>query len=304
MCDIWKNKITGELSPDQYLKLPATLTDINITGGEPFLRKDIVDVVRAMHTACPKARFTLNTNGFMPHKIAKDMMEIFKITPSLGFRVSIDGIGAKHDEIRRIPGGYEKILKTLDAVKKIGFTDLGVSFTLGNYNMDELPKVQAFCKERGLEFSLTVTTGSSIYFGTDKASYRSTDTTKLTPLLNEAAKEHYRSLNPKEIMRGWFVKRLLEFSLTGKRMLPCTAGQDFFYMDSRGGVYTCHIKPWKMGNIIRQSFQEIMNTQVHATKVATCNGCWMVCTAKSAMKSKVFSVAAQALQEKFQQHYT
>lgn len=297
MCDIWKNKIPNELPAETYLKLPATLTDINITGGEPFLRKDIVEIVRNMKTACPKVRFTLNTNGFMPHKIIPDMKMIYDIDPKFGFRVSIDGVGNKHDEIRRIPGGYDKIMKTLNGVRKIGFTDLGISFTLGNYNMDELPKIQDFCRREGLQFSLTVTSGSAIYFGKDKASYRPTDKTKLKPLLENAARMHYRAFRPKEMMRGWFVSKLLEFQLTGKRALPCTAGTDFFYLDSIGNVYTCHLKPWKMGNIRNQSFSEVMANRIYTAKVASCNACWMVCTAKSAMKSQLFTVALDALKE-------
>lgn len=298
MCDIWKNRIPDELSPEQYLKLPDSLTDINITGGEPFLRRDIVEIVRNMKKAAPRARFTLNTNGFMPHKIKTDMLGIYEIDPKFGFRVSIDGIGKKHDEIRRIPGGYDKIMKSLEEVRKIGFTDLGISFTLGNYNMEELPKVQALARREKVEFSLTVTTGSTIYFGRDKASYKPTDMTKVAPLLEKAARYHFDSMKPKEILRGWFTKRMLEYIQTGKRALPCDAGQGFFYMDSVGNVYTCHVKPWIMGNIKKQSFAEIMKNQIHAPKVSSCNACWMVCTAKSVMKSRLYRVAAEALSEK------
>src|SRR3990172_745213 len=247
MCNIWQNRVTNELAPEEFLKLPSSLTDINITGGEPFLRRDIVEIVGNMKKAAPKARFVLNTNGYMPHKIGPDMKQIFTIDPKFAFRVSIDGMGDAHDRIRRIPGGFDKIMKTIEVVRSIGIKDLGVSFTLGNYNMDELPKVQDFCRREGLSFSLTVTTGSAIYFGKDKGSYRPTDKAKLTPLLMESARKHLSSYSPKEIVRGWFVKRLLDYLISGKRALVCEAGTGFFYMDSVGNVYTCHMKPWVMG---------------------------------------------------------
>ncbi len=298
MCNIWENKIKNELKPKDYLKLPPTLTDINVTGGEPFLRTDIVEIIKNMKKAAPQARLVLNTNGFMPHKIGPDMKEILKIDPQFAFRVSIDGMGKKHDEIRRIPGGFDKIMKTLETVRGLGCRDMGISFTLGNYNMDELPKVQDFARKNTYEFSLTVTTGSVIYFGKDKASYRPTDANKLKPLLNVAAAKHLDSFSPKQIVRGWFVKRMLDYLVTGKRALVCDAGQGFFYLDSVGNVYTCHMKPWIMGNITKQPMEEILSNRVFDTKVHACNDCWMVCTAKTMMQKQLIRVAVEALRDK------
>jgi Fe-coproporphyrin III synthase len=291
MCDIWKNKIKNELEPDAYLKLPQTLRDINITGGEPFLRRDIVQIVANMRKAAPYARFVLNSNGFMPHKIGPDMKEILKIDPKFAFRVSIDGMGDKHDEIRRIPGGFDKIMKSLEIVRSLGAKDVGISFTLGNYNMDELPKVQAFAAREKLEFSLTVTTGSSIYFGKDKASYRPTDVSKLTPLLQDAAQKHMESYTPKGVVRAWFVRRMLEYLVSGKRNLPCDAGTGFFYMDSVGNVYTCHMKPWIMGNISTDPFEKIFANRHFDAAVSACNDCWMVCTVKTMIQKNFSKVA-------------
>jgi MoaA/NifB/PqqE/SkfB family radical SAM enzyme len=235
----------------------------------------------------------------MPHKIGPDMKEILKIDPRFAFRVSIDGMGKKHDEIRRIPGGFDKIMNTLEIVRGLGCRDIGISFTLGNYNMDELPKVQDYARKEKLEFSLTVTTGSSIYFGKDKASYRPTDKKMLTPLLRDAAKKHIESFSPKELVRGWFVNRMLEYLVTGKRALVCDAGQGFFYLDSMGNVYTCHMKPWILGNIREKPMEEILKNRFYDHKVELCNDCWMVCTAKTMMRKRIPKVVLQTATDVF-----
>jgi Fe-coproporphyrin III synthase len=298
MCNIWQNRITNELKPEEYLKLPSSLTDINITGGEPFLRSDLVEIIKNMKTAAPLARLVLNTNGFMPHRIIPMMKEIIRIDPKFAFRVSIDGMGKKHDKIRRIPNGFKKILKTLEGVKKLGVHDIGVSFTLGNYNMGELKKVQAYCRRNSYEFSLTVATGSAIYFGKDKQSYRPTDKKQTKKILQNAANYHFTQMTPKEIIRGWFVKRMLSYLETGKRALPCDAGDGFFYMDSLGNIYTCHLKPWIMGNIRKNSIQKILSNRIHAEKVSVCNDCWMVCTAKTMMRKRIIHVALESMTDK------
>ncbi len=303
MCDIWKNKIPNELPAEYYKRLPASLQDINITGGEPFLRRDIVEIVKNMKAAAPNARFILNTNGYMPHKIKKDMAEILKIDPNFAFRVSIDGIGEAHDAIRRIPGGYKKILESLEIVRSLGGRDLGIAFTLIDQNVDELPKVQKLASDLGVEFSMTVATSSVIYFGAGKEHLRPKNPAQLEKRLEEAAKVHLSRTSPKELMRGWFIKRLLSFVQSGKRALVCDAGTGFFYMDSLGNVYTCHLKPWKMGNIKEKSMEAILANQIFASRVASCNACWMVCTAKSMMRKKLFRVALEALKDKASIHF-
>lgn len=287
MCDIWKNKIKDELLPQEYLKLPSSLEDINITGGEPFLRRDLVDIIRNMKQAAPRTRFVMNSNGFMPHRAAEDLPKIVKIDPKFAFRVSIDGMGEAHDAIRRIPGGFNKIIKTLTIARESGIQDLGVSFTVLDQNIDEIDKVRSFCEKEKLQFSLTVATSSVIYFGTGKESLRPKISAKLHRALSVVAQKHYIHLTPKEIVRGWFVKRLLSYVSSHKRALPCDAGKGFFYLDSIGNVYTCHLKPWILGNIKEKAFSDIFANHKYDAQVAACNSCWMVCTAKSMMKKRL-----------------
>jgi radical SAM protein with 4Fe4S-binding SPASM domain len=299
MCDIWKNKMVNELPAEAYLKLYPQLQDINVTGGEPFLRRDFPEVIANMKKACPHARLVVNTNGFMWRKIKEDMEKVILIDPNIAIRLSIDGMGEAHNAIRRIPDGFNSIMKTLNALRSVGVKDLGISFTLLEQNINELQKVQAFAHAEKLQFSLTVATGSAIYFGSDKAQFRPTDPKKRTEVLMKAATEHYRQYDPKELARGWFVSRMVSYLATGKRALLCDAGQGFFYMDSHGNVYTCHLKPWIMGNMLKTPLTEILQNRVHDKKVSVCNDCWMICTAKSMMHQRLIQVAVESLQGKF-----
>ncbi len=294
MCNIWKNKMVEELKPEEFLKLPPYLKDINVTGGEPFLRRDFPEVIKNIKKAAPKARLVVNTNGFLWRKIKEDIPHVLKIDPKIAIRLSIDGIGEAHNKIRGIPDGYNLIMKSLQHLRDAGVKDLGVSFTLMDRNIEELPKMQQFCFDNKLQFSLTIATNSPIYFGDDKANLRPQNKQQLTDTLEEAAKRHYEQLGPKEYMRGWFVNKMLAYALTGKRALLCDAGQGFFYMDSHGSVYTCNVKPWIMGSIRNKPIQEILDNQIHWDKVKDCHDCWMICTAKSMMNKRLFRVALES----------
>jgi molybdenum cofactor biosynthesis enzyme MoaA len=64
MCNIWQMKPQENLSIDDYAKVPSTLRDINISGGEAFMRKDLVDIVKTVHQKCKNPRIVISTNGF------------------------------------------------------------------------------------------------------------------------------------------------------------------------------------------------------------------------------------------------
>ena len=69
MCGIWEGDQSGrgEMTPDEYRRIiPDSLTHINITGGETFLRKDLPEIVAAAHEAAPRAALTISTNGLQP----------------------------------------------------------------------------------------------------------------------------------------------------------------------------------------------------------------------------------------------
>lgn len=290
--------MTNELPLEAFLGLYSELQDINVTGGEPFLRRDFPEVIANIKKACPRARLVINTNGFMWRKIKEDMEKVIKIDPKIAIRLSIDGLGEAHNAIRRIPDGFNLIMKSLEALRAVGVKDLGVSFTLLEQNIDELAKVQKFAFDERLEFSLTVATGSAIYFGKDKAQFRPGASQKRQSVLDAAARLHYSQYHPKELARGWFVRRMIDYLATGKRAFLCDAGKGFFYMDSHGSVYTCHLKPWILGNIFDKPLVEILENKVYDKKVAACHDCWMICTAKSMMRQRLVQLAVTSIQEK------
>lgn len=296
MCNIWQNKIINEMRPEEYLKLPKTLTDINITGGEPFLRMDLPEIVMAMKRVAPKARLVLNTNGYLPRIIERQIPKILKTDPGFVVRVSLDGWEKIHDEIRRIPNGFKMIMETLSIFDRAGVKDSGVSFTIMKKNINDLPQVFDFCRRRRLELSLTMVTSSDIYFGKNKDSLRPDNHQEVSKYLNQVIVQRFRSHRPKDWLRGWFEKQLLNYYFSQRRPLTCDAAENFFYLDSLGKVYSCHVRGWLMGDLRSQTFKNIWFSN-RADKVRgdvkMCHDCWMVCTAKTGMRRYLAPVIAE-----------
>ena len=165
MCDIWKIKNSPELAPEEFLKLPSSLLDINFSGGEPYLRKDIVEILKNVVTASPAARVIISSNGFATDLIVARTKELLKIKPDIGVAISIDGIGEMHNEMRGIPGGFDKAIATVKKLKEIGVTKLRLGFTATDKNVNHLSKVYNLSQELGVEFTHSFAQNSEFYFG-------------------------------------------------------------------------------------------------------------------------------------------
>jgi MoaA/NifB/PqqE/SkfB family radical SAM enzyme len=298
MCNIWQNKIKGEVEPDFYYKLPPSLEEINITGGEPFLRKDLPEIVRIMKERCPHARLLINTNGYLVNQIKQIFPKVLREDPHIAMRVSIDGMGDTHTHIRGLPKFYENAITTLEYFRDMGVKDVGISYTLMEQNKHELLKLYDMCEKNGFEFSLTVASDSPIYFGKGKIKLRPKSDKELHSIFRDLIKRQITSKKPKAWIRGWFSSKLESFIQTNTRHFSCDAGESFFYMDSLGKVYTCHLKPWLVGDLHTKSFDQL-NFGKFKKDISKCNDCWMVCSARSAIKKNIIEVLYQVFLHKF-----
>jgi len=289
MCNIWQNKIIKEVDPQIYNKLPSSLKEINITGGEPFLRKDLPEIVRIMKKRCPGVRLLINTNGYLVNQIKKIFPFVQKEDPNIAMRVSIDGMGKTHTHIRGLPRFYENAIETLMYFKEMGVKDVGISYTLMEQNKHELIKLYDMCEKNDFEFSMTVASDSPIYFGKGKVKLRPHNDIVLKSIFNELIEKQMRSMKPKSWVRAWFSAKLENYIKTNTRHFSCDAGKSFFYMDSLGKVYTCHLKPWLVGSLATQTFDNL-NFDKFLPKISSCNDCWMVCSARSSIKNNMAAV--------------
>jgi MoaA/NifB/PqqE/SkfB family radical SAM enzyme len=305
MCDIWKNKMTDEMRPEEYRMLPSSLKSINITGGEPFLRKDLPEIIRAIKETCHNAKLVISSHGFMPERIKQMVPEILKVDPKIGVRISIDGLEKTHDTIRGIAGGFKRDMLSLNLLRELGVRDLGIAMTVMNSNIDELPGIHRLANEMNIEFTVTIATDSERYFGKEKVKLRPHDKDVMSNAFMNVVRSEYCSWSPKKWFRGWFEKGLLDYTLGKTRPLVCDAGRGFFYLDSYGFVHACHIRPSRFGSLRKKTWDELWDSSV-AKKVRQeidgCEQCWMVCTAKSQARQKVVKIGMEVLKDKIRAH--
>lgn len=301
MCDIWQNDMHGEAGPEVFARLPSSLRDINISGGEPFLRSDLPDILAAIKATNSLTRLVVSTNGFQPGKTERMLPELLRVDPKLAVRVSIDGMYDTHDAIRGIPNGFAKCVRTLDICRDAGVGDLGIGFTVLEKNVHELDAVHTFAESRKLQLSVTVALDSAIYFGADKERMRPRSAHAVRQAFSQVIDVQYRKWNLKENFRAWFNQTLLEYHESGKRRFQCDGGSGFFYLDSFANVYLCHILDYKIGNLQQQTWEELWESNAAVDGrafAARCDRCWLICTSKSQIWQHKWSIGAAMLRGK------
>ena len=283
ICDIWKRYVDpdDELSPEDYAWLPRTLRSVNLSGGEPFLRDDLPQIVEVVRRACPKARIVISTNGLATERIED-------ATASMGdvaVRISVDAVGPLHDEIRGVDGAFDKAIETAKRLKALGVSDLGLAATSSGANPGGLTAVKALADQLGVDFIASAVHSSPIFFGSHCGERPQAHDSVAE--VADIMRQELGSRRPRDWAKAYYMRGLVDYIEGRPRRLPCRAGIDFFFLDPWGTVYPCNILGVEMGAIRDGSFGELQRRSRRAVgpAVAGCREqCWMVCTVSPPMR--------------------
>jgi len=152
-CDIWKSDEKKELSSEDIKKSILSLKKwigpflLNFAGGEPFLRKDMIDIIRF----CTKHRIktSVTTNGILiDRNLAKQILD----SGLTNISISLDSLNPiVHDYLRNKRGTFEKVYK---AIQYLNVTKRELCIVLATvimeYNIESLPKMALWVKKNDL----------------------------------------------------------------------------------------------------------------------------------------------------------
>ena len=158
MCNRYKapSRPEEEISIETIRKLPK-MYFTNITGGEPFIRTDLKEVVRELYKK--SNRIVISTNGFFTDRI----VDLCKEFPQIGIRISIEGLEQTNNEIRGLQNGFQRGYQTLKKLCEMGMKDVGFGMTVQDRNDPDLVPLYKISNEMGMEFA-TAILHNSFYF--------------------------------------------------------------------------------------------------------------------------------------------
>jgi len=255
MCFNWaalENPASADLTLAEIQALSRTTPDLvqlTLSGGEPFLRDDLVEIIAAFHQNTGIRQITLPTNALLTDRIAAAVEAILDSFPRLAVNLdlSIDGVGAEHDEIRGRPGLYEHVLKTYRAAiemkKRRPQLRLGMSAVLSRFNRDS---IIATLDEMDREFAFD---RHEVMLA--RGSTRESSATEVSIDDYEQAhrwiKQHDRAGSGSLFGRvNYQMALLMRESLMrtvreDRMILPCLAGSKLLVVEADGKVRPCEI---------------------------------------------------------------
>ncbi len=240
---------------------------LNFSGGEPFLRNDLVEIVElALRYLKPRIIHT-PTNAFMSEKIEKTTREILdtinKYDSNIPFTVkpSIDGIGEKHDEIRGLPGSFERLKETIKRLKQVENEYENFHLELGtvvsNFNINDLDEIENWVHEQGVQsYRNEIAEQREEFFNIGEDITPSNEVyEKLMKNFKEKVKSNLK--NKKSLAKTTESMRLVYYDLVvkilreKKQIIPCYAGISNIHLNYDGNIWPCCVLGYahSMGNI-------------------------------------------------------
>lgn len=239
----------------------------NISGGEPFMRKDLPEIVAlACKYLKPRVVHT-PTNGILSDRIIENTEKIINIVrdydPEVQFTVkpSIDGVGDKHDEIRGVKGNFAALTKTIEGLKKLEDKydnfHLELGTVISNFNINDLDEIEDYVHSLGVEsYRNEIAECRSEFFNFDDPITPPADVYKR--LIRDFARKIEENIGKKKpLARTTEAMRLVYYDLAiqileeNRQVIPCYAGVSNAHINYDGGVWSCVVLAYdhQLGNL-------------------------------------------------------
>jgi sulfatase maturation enzyme AslB (radical SAM superfamily) len=220
MCNNWKR---GNRKQDMTLEqldhvmahpFWGAVENLNISGGEPTTRLDLPEMVELFQRRLPRARkIGINTTGLTPHRAIRQLERIVKFCAQkdllLSVRVSLDGIGETHNQVRQVKRGFEKASETIEAMTKLADQyknfQFGLAATIFASNMEDARNVLTWARAKNLDIVFNMLRFTDAMLGNND----------LKDAIGLKGQEE-------EFMRQFFLERVEEESVL--------SGQSFMYL--------------------------------------------------------------------------
>jgi Fe-coproporphyrin III synthase len=262
-CNIWQIKPKGEMTIEEVREFVAKnpyFKWVELTGGEPFMRGDIVEIAKAFKEGSKELYIlTTPTNSLCNQDmVEKKLREILALgIPRVAITVSLDGYRELHDKIRGIPGNYDRAISMFKRLKELKkeYSNLYFVFgyTLSKFNKGEFEKTYQAVKQdipdiRYNDFHINLAQISSNYYG-NAADDIKANNPEIVGELEDILKHREFEFGVIPMIETAFTKKLVDYAKTGYSPMKSRSLEASLFMDSYGNVYPSIMWDRKIGNV-------------------------------------------------------
>lgn len=297
MCHIWKKKKSPEMSLPEIDKVFREISKIRVvrlTGGEPFVRKDLMEIASIIIKNTSTQILHVTTNGTLKDEIVHFIKNVKH--KNIHLKISLNGYMRRHDEIMGVKGAYKKAIETIEALKSIQDKDkffLAINQTITDWDSyQDSKKIRALCKDYKLSYLPVVAYKSVPLYEsqkdeknpeTDFVPYEDFRRDELQTILEDLLAETNKINN--------FIEKLVKkYYLTGlynrlvfnkKHPKPkCVALRNHIRILPNGDIPVCLYNSRVAGNLLEDDFSSVWDgPEIKRLRnwVDRCQGCWAEC---------------------------
>ena len=303
MCDSWRMPRGVELTPQQvsqvFTKLGA-LDAVRLSGGEPFLRGDLLELAEAVMAASAPGVLHITTNGSFPDRIAA-FARAFSRPRRLHFMVSFDGLRDEHDRNRGRKVTFERALRSVDELVALRDTGVRVSVNhtiISRRSLRDHAALTELMAARGVDTQWVLAYSGSSMYEQPRRGQRADDLVLARgyPLhpdldapesLDFARAELDRLCDLKSpvlrLAKRYYLEGLiarLEGAEAPRPKPKCVALRSHLRLLPDAGVVVCQFNTERVGNLLEQSLEQIWHasgTRSSRAWADACTGCWAEC---------------------------
>lgn len=297
MCNVWVDKERNELSPQEIHdifsnKSLSKVRHIGISGGEPTLRKDLVSCVSSILNAKPDLQsLSITSHGFNTSRwreFAADIAELCRRScTNLTVNISVDGYGQLHDDVRRVTGGFDKVLKTIRILKSHNI-NIQLQCTISDKNAYGMSQLLEFAIENKIEIIYRIATEINRLRNTEIHDAFSLSINKASFVADffRAERLHQQTRSLSRRMYYFSIADYLD-GKSSERTFPCMFQSSGVFISSKGIISNCSVSDNSFGDVRSMTLDKLLFSsrskellqQTHTNKCRTCihdqSGFWM-----------------------------
>lgn len=277
MCYTWvKAKWEAQLSLEQLDRivsdplLGGSVEIVNLTGGEPTLRSDLVEIVELLVRRCRRLKSVdIPTNGFQPERVVdriERLLALLAMTDiELAVTVSIDGVGAIHETIRGRDGVFPRIQQTVEELKELRRIyprfRLGMNTVINRLNASRelLEPMRVYARSHQIDLNFTPAAVSEV--GVE--SVAQAGQFEIAPEQKPEVIGFFEQLGKERALDPRYADFVVHWLRTGRRNLGCAFREGkTFLVEPNGDVYLCgNYKEFRLGNLLKESLSQVWPRQ-------------------------------------------
>lgn len=287
---------------DRMLK---KLKVIVVSGGEPFLKDDLCQILLEFQKSLFPYIFHITTNGFLSDKIAESVRFLKKNGLNIVLKVSVDDIADKHDLLRNNKGSFNKAVDTVQRLRSLFSSKelpIGINQTIFEENYRSISEVKRLAESFAASYRGFVGLEKRpLYTGMKNEEY---GLVKLSDDAKRYIADKFRSIynmrRPFDGHAGLLDEMVIRHYIDGQiEMLEnkehsryrCMSLFTHFRLNPNGDIITCSYDLDVLGNVKKESYSSIISkkqTRDKLDKVKGCGRCWLGCEVTPSWVSSLF----------------